>query len=158
MSAAGRAIFTSTPKQRDNDPNEKRRMQAIEAMQIAEQRRRRLALDLSSDEEDKTLAEDFQKLNVRAVEYLPDGRLKLTHQQLVARNLKRKRIEKHLKEQEARKKKDLEKNKRKVVHFKKKNIDVVPAVLEKEKDKPKIIRYTKDELRELNARGFYFMY
>lgn len=80
---------------------EKRRMQAIEAMKIAEQRRIRLAQEEST--EDESLELNMAKLNISGVEYLPDGRIKLTKQQLAQRREKRHRIQEHLAEQEARK-------------------------------------------------------
>lgn len=79
-----------------DDLSSKRRIQAIEAMQIAELRRRR-----TSDEEN--LAQEMENLNINANEYLPDGRLKLSRPQIIARNQKRKRIEQYMREQNAKK-------------------------------------------------------
>lgn len=83
------------------DLAEKRREQAIEAMKIAEQRRIRLAAEDST--EDDSLELNMAKLNISGVEYLPDGRIKLTKQQLAQRREKRRRIQEHLAEQEKRK-------------------------------------------------------
>lgn len=194
------------PRKGQDDFSSKRRKQAVEAMQIAEQRRRRMV-------EEEKLAENLENLNISATEYLPDGRLKLTRQQLIARNQKRKRIEHHLKEQEERKKHQAKNGSKKTVTFKKpetvwtpypnpsstrpkafqyptkvspvattstaaaeedkkqvKKADekenqqlpstsAVPAgeEVKKETKKPAIIRYTKDELRELNPYGYYYM-
>jgi hypothetical protein len=204
-----RANKQSSAVRNENDPMVKRRNQAIEAMQIAELRRRRMA-----DEE--KLAETFDKLKVVPSEFLPDGRLRLSRQQLITRNLKRKRVEQQLREQATRKE---QANRKKNVTFKepilwtprptfvvnetrpktfqyvqevKKAAAAQPSTsanaLEKKattstehetdtataaaaekkeeecksakvdaktEEKKKIIRYTKDELRELNPLGYY---
>lgn len=67
------------------DHLEKRRMQAVEAMKIAEQRRLRL---LQQEElEDSMLTEMFNNLSINSSfgGYLSDGRLKLTRKQIMLR-------------------------------------------------------------------------
>lgn len=90
------------------DLAEKRRLQAIEAMKIAEQRRIRLTQEESTEEESLEL--NMTKLNISGIEYLSDGRIKLTKQQLAQRHEKRRRIQEHLAEQEARKRAEARKN------------------------------------------------
>jgi hypothetical protein len=83
---------------------EKRRQTAIRAMQIAEQRRIRM----SSSEDESKLADDLAKINLNDNlnnnQFLPDGRLRLTKKQLIARRMKQKRIEKIYADQEKKKK------------------------------------------------------
>jgi hypothetical protein len=82
---------------------EKHRLQAIEAMQLAEQRRLRLIQDDSNQDED-SLAEVMANVSISSVEYLPDGRIRLSRKELVARREKHRRIREAVAEQEARKK------------------------------------------------------
>lgn len=193
-----RLNFPSKKSERFESDNfeEKRRLQAIEAMKIAEQRRLRINGSL-----DDTLAEDFENLNISSVapcEYLPDGRIKLTQKQLLARKLKRKRIEEHLAVQNACKKGKLKRSNKTVrfidldtsIHtFRPASFEpstahsaknpIPPTIFiqdekledETRKDDDKttkaenseakpgkpIIRYTKDELRDLSHYGYYFM-
>lgn len=192
----------SKPRQQQKnnvqDNLEKRRMLAIEAMKISEQRRLRLAKEDQSDE-DSTLAESMANLSIASsVEYLPDGRLKLTRKEINARREKHRRIREFLAEQEARKKaeeekKENEKKARKPVTYKIKEFAWTPRpvftrlfkthqyarkcldmegtpvqkvdapmikVEEKKQETPKVpdvIRYTTDEIREMNPFGYYFM-
>lgn len=185
------------------DNSEKRRLLAIEAMKISEQRRLRLAKEDQSDE-DSTLAESMANLSIASsVEYLPDGRLKLTRKEIAARREKHRRIREFVAEQEARKKaeeekKEYEKKARKPVTYKIKEFAWTPRpvinrlfkthhyarkcldmegtpvqktpkpeaeapmikVEEEKQEKPKVpdvIRYTTDEIREMNPFGYYFM-
>lgn len=174
---------------------EKRRLQAVEAMKIAEQRRLRLIQQESpsSSMNDSTLAESMANLSI--VDYLPDGRLKLTRKQLLLRQEKHRRIRRFMEEQEARKKKEeAAKKKRKSVSFKitkhawtprpcfrtssrvhlyskkdpkdektdegddENKVETANAETMTENAKPFVIRYTIDELREMNPLGYYFMW
>lgn len=92
------------PKQQEEPENysQKRRNQAVEAMKIAEQRR--LRLSMSSEEENLVEQVSNLHLDTSRVEYLPDGRLKLSKKQLITRRMKLKRIREHLALQAIRKK------------------------------------------------------
>lgn len=170
-----------------HDNLEKRRLLAIEAMKISEQRRLRLLKDDLTDD-DSTLTESMANLSMgSSVEYLPDGRIKLSRKEIMARREKHRRIREHLAEQETRKKaeqKEKEKT-RKPVTFKIKQFAWTPRPVfnryfkthqyarhslnkeaplletdEKDQENPKhaaVIRYTTDEIREMNPFGYYFM-
>lgn len=174
----------SKQQQKSNiqDNLEKRRLLAIEAMKISEQRRLRLIQEDGTDE-DSTLVESMANLSIASsVDYLPDGRLKLTRKEITARREKHRRIREFLAEQEARKKVEAEKKViRKPVTFKIKPFAWTPRPLytrhfkthqytrncvskdapsdeAEEKSKvPGVIRYSTDEIREMNPFGYYFM-
>lgn len=171
------------------DYSEKRRQQAIEAMKISEQRRLRLNQEVSTEEE--SIVESMANVSVTSVEYLPDGRYKLTRKELIARRDKQRRIMEFVAEQEARKKAQDSKNKRKCT-FKPRSfawsprpvfkstlnrdvttkcckraqfVNEAPAIIKVEmKDgatqastPAEVLRYAKDDLREMNPYGFYFL-
>lgn len=158
-----------------NDPSsalaEKRRKQAIESMQIAEQRRIRKMKE--KDEMDK-LAEELEMMDIsNSNEFLPDGRLKLTKKQLHARELKQARIRQFYEDQIARKKKTVSfrspvalnaqayRSRRKIFPNKlqkpvqKKEVKIVNENDVNMISKP-FIRYSKDQLREMCPFGYYF--
>lgn len=101
---------------------EKRRQQAVEAMKIAEQRRRRL-----HEDDETSLCEDMTNVVISPVKYLPDGRIQLTPKQLALRREKHRRIYAFLAEQEARKKAQAARRKKsQLVVFKTKPFSWVP--------------------------------
>jgi hypothetical protein len=152
---------------------EKRRCQAIEAMQIAEQRRLRLLEQEKKDAE--MISQKFEKMSLAHVEdncrdILPDGRLRLDKKRLIARRMKEKRIKMHLAEQERRKKLERSKRGRHLIQSpiyrvpqRSKSFRVSRNLIrdytasEKKTNRRELIRYTKDELRALNPYGYYFM-
>lgn len=143
-----------------------RRQQALEAMQILELRRQRLT--------QSKLAEKMEELTLKPPN---EGRDELMEKKrLEAKRLKEKRILAHLAEQEAAKKKKAEFTARKPRLGSSKSFPVfqprqkilykphkLPQVEEVHEAtpappvRPKIIKYTKDELRALNPYGYYFM-
>lgn len=100
---------------------EKRRLQAIEAMKIAEQRRLRLHQEESN--EDESLVESMANVSISSIEYLPDGRIRLSRKELNARREKHRRIKEQLAVQEARKKAEeaSKKNPRRKIAFRPKS-------------------------------------
>lgn len=170
-----RGNFKRGPK-KYNDPGtalaEKRRKQAIESMQIAEQRRIRKMKE--KDDMDK-LAEELEMLDISSNnEYLPDGRLKLTKKQLHAREMKQSRIRQFYEDQLNRKKKTVSfrspvdtntqachpkrkvfPNKPRKPALKKEEVKNVDENDVKMASKP-FIRYSKIQLREMCPFGVYF--
>lgn len=167
----------------NEDYMEKRRQQAIEAMKIAEQRRLRLAQEEST--EDESIELSMANLSVTSVEYLPDGRLKLSRKELAARHDKHRRIQEQLAQQEARKKTEEMKKTARRLSYKPKTFPWTPRAVFKTaptrhmanrecckraqkktvemKDgetqvlEQDVLRYKKDELRDMNPYGFFFM-
>lgn len=161
----------SQVEEHDENIIEKRRQQAIEAMKIAEQRRLRLQMAKNEDKNDvDKLDESFQKIALESNcdtnnEYLPDGRLKLSKQQLMARRLKHERIKRHLIAQEAKKRESSLKFickpsfstspvYRIPLSYRARENSYYPYA---QKVSASIIRYSKDELRAMNPYGYYFM-
>lgn len=174
-------IPQSRQRMKDDKKQAQRRQQALEAMQIHEQRRQRMT-------QEEALAEELSDLTLKS----PEGRDAIMEKKrLEAKRLKEKRILAHLAEQEARKNQVAESSVRnrslsaprmlppKIISTRpkpkfqakpKKFIYSMPQLPKlPEVDEPvdvaqaeparyqHCIRYTKDEIRSLNPYGFYFM-
>lgn len=164
-----------------------RRQQALEAMQILEQRRQRMS--------QQNLDEEFQEMSLKLpVEESRDALME--KKRLEAKRVKEKRVRAHIAEQEAAKKKEAEvagrqnqppraniprplhpnSRQKNRVTLNPKPFDL-PQLSEEEEEEPKlqqilhyrppfmppptqklIIRYSKDDLRALNPYGYYFMW
>lgn len=156
--------------EQNNALAEKRRKQAIESMQIAEQRRIRKMKEQNNIDK---LAEELGMMEIsNQNEYLPDGRLKLTKRQLQARKVKQARIRQYYENQQTRRKKSVSfrspvastsqayrvprkytgTNKARKPFEKKEDVNNVDEMIP---EKP-FLRYTKDQLRELCPFGYYF--
>lgn len=186
--------FNRSNQQPPNSPNylEKRRLQAVEAMKIAEQRRHRLA---QGEPIDDSLSESMANMSISSIEYLPDGRLKLSPKELAVRREKHRRIRQFMAEQRLRKKQQRLVRTMRGPTYKIKTHSWTPHSIFRRlyrlgiarnvfhNDKPKfegegekevyqgtgddsdgsrefdsgIIRYTIEELRDMNPYGYYFM-
>lgn len=138
-----------------------RRQQAIEAMQLAEQRRLRLC--------QQTLAEEIEQLGLKPKSAEQESLFE--KKRMEAKKLKEKRIQQHLAEQEASKKKKefvarANFNVAQPFFRPQARLPFIPKKISKPpvseakppQDKRKIIRYSKDELRAINPYGFYFLW
>lgn len=179
--------FSKDPPRRRSEGDDKKealkRQQALEAMQILEQRRHRMT--------QQNLADDLQELSLESPVELRDAAEE--KKRLEAKRAKEKKIKAVLAEQEARKKKDEVKKLSWSIHrpihppcssYRQKNHvsfkpkpSKLPEVEDKEPKDPVLhipkqcptsksseppqkvfIRYSKDDLRALNPYGYYFMW
>lgn len=175
---------SSSSKRRRSENDDKkevqRRQQALEAMQILEQRRQRMS--------QQNLSEEMEELSLKSPLESRDEMME--KKRLEAKRLKEKRIRAHLAEQEAlKKKKELEAAAQAIYQQKPRpNVPrpkqptfpnsrlkghiaykpscqqlILPKVVEEDEPcqhstfKKMFLRYSKDELRLLNPYGYYFM-
>ena len=176
-----RSKSTPVPSRRRSESNDKnevqRRQQALEAMQILEQRRQRMI--------QQNLVEEMEEMSMNPVKETRNEAME--EKRLEAKRLKEKRIRMYLAEQEAGKTKEIEPirkpsqksnlpipvystHRRHSMGYKPRNY---PLQLPKENEEyfqlpnPRIfipslpqkfvIRYSKDDLRSLNPYGYYCM-
>lgn len=174
---------SKVPPRRSQSSEDKKetqkRQQALEAMQILEQRRHRMS--------QQNLVSEFDELSLKSpVESLDANEEK---KRLEAKRMKEKKIRAFLAEQEARKKKEDVKetaprlNQTDIIHHQKKQVSFkskpfkmsqlpeekenapvlqiprqCPSILGPQPPQKIFIRYSKDELRALNPYGYYFMW